>query len=323
MVFLRAFPFSLSILWRFVVALPGLIIALLAFGFLAGILLFISSLISPFIAMLFAIAFGVGASVVPVMVGLRVGLQSFHIKPRINYLGMMKPAIGYGLFEAVVILILLAGCAAIFMFATSFDPQSFLAMDLTDEDALMAELTAVSPVLTWGLLGFLGLATFALRSALLVPFAGASVGMDPSGRPHTPFYGFGSGFGSIFALVLLSQLGLTFAVPLAIIGFEMAGLAQSVMMDISVLPTIGEFADLAKLSPYFWAFIGVTLLLFLFFFSLQCAGAVLVYMGTRGLYGARQEAFDEVMREEEERDQPMENTDLRELLRSRMPDKKY
>ena len=96
MVFLRAFPFSLSILWRFVVALPGLIIALLAFGFLAGILLFISSLISPFIAMLFAIAFGVGASVVPVMVGdpvRAVRLADRLLERGINALPIIHPAV--------------------------------------------------------------------------------------------------------------------------------------------------------------------------------------------------------------------------------------
>lgn len=323
MIFLRAFPFSFSILWRFAIALPALIISLIAFAFLAVILFFVAGLISPFIAILIMVAFGVGASVVPVMVGLRVGLQAHHIKPRNTYLGMMKPAIGYGFFEAVAMLVLLAICAGLFLVLTGLSPRELLAMDLTDEEALMAQLLDISPLLTWAMIGVVAFAAFALRSALLVPFAGASVGADPSGRPHTPFYGFGSGFAAVFALVLLSQVGLTAAVPLAIYIVSVLGIAPAALLDLQMMATFDEFSDFGTIGTDAYVLIGIVLLLFLFFFSLQCAGAVLVYVRKRNEVGSRQQAFDEAMRKEEERARPMQDTDLRELVRSRMPDKKY
>lgn len=323
MIFLRAFPFSISILWRYVIALPALIIALAGFGFVAVILVFLAMLVSPLIGIVIAVAFGVGATVIPVMVGLRVGLQSYYVKPRVSYLGMMKPALGYGLFEAVVMVILFALSVGVFLVLTPLTPNDFLAMDVADEEALMAQLTAINPTLTWGLTGFLGFAGIALRSALLVPFAGASVGADPDGRPHTPFYGFGSGFLSVFALVLISQIGLALAVPLALWILMATGFAQNAAMQIAEVATYDEISDLTTLGLDAIILIGLALFILLFFFSLQCAGAVLVYMRKRRLAGARQEAFDEVMREEEERAAPMPDTDLLALVRSRMPDKKY
>lgn len=323
MIFLRAFPFSLSILWRFAIALPALIISLIAFAFFAVILFFVAGLISPFIAILIMVAFGVGASVVPVMVGLRVGLQAHHIKPRNTYLGMMKPAIGYGFFEAVAMLVLLALCAGLFVLLTGLSPRDLMAMNVADEDALMAQLLEISPPLTFGIIGFVALAGFALRSALLVPFAGASVGADPSGRPHTPFYGFGSGFGAVFALVLLSQLGIAAAIPLAIYIVTVLGIAPAALLDLQMIATFDELSDFASIGTDAYVLIGISVLLFLYFFSLQCAGAVLVYIRKRTEVGYRQQAFDDAMRKEEERARPMQDTDLRELVRSRMPEKKY
>ena len=323
MIFLRAFPFSLSILWRFAIALPALIISLIAFAFFAVILFFVAGLISPFIAILIMVAFGVGASVVPVMVGLRVGLQAHHIKPRNTYLGMMKPAIGYGFFEAVAMLVLLALCAGLFVLLTGLSPRDLMAMNVADEDALMAQLLEISPPLTFGIIGFVALAGFALRSALLVPFAGASVGADPSGRPHTPFYGFGSGFGAVFALVLLSQLGIAAAIPLAIYIVTVLGIAPAALLDLQMISTFDELSDFASIGTDAYVLIGISVLLFLYFFSLQCAGAVLVYIRKRTEVGYRQQAFDDAMRKEEERARPMQDTDLRELVRSRMPEKKY
>lgn len=323
MIFLRAFPFSLSILWRYLIALPALIIALAGFAFIAFILVALAMLVSPFIGILFAVAFAVGSSVIPVMVGLRVGLQSYFVKPRVSYLGMMKPALGYGLFEAVVMVILLAFSVGAFLLLTPLSLNDFLVMDVSDEEAMLDQLTAINPTLTWALVGFVGLAGFALRSALLVPFAGASVGADPDGRQHTPFYGFGSGFGAVFALVLISQIGLAFSLPLAFWGLSLAGVAQNAAMQLAEAATYDELSDLAGLGPDALILIGVTLLILLYFFSLQCAGAVLVYMRKRGIVGARRKAFDEVMQEEEARAAPMADTDLLALVRSRMPDKKY
>lgn len=94
-------------------------------------------------------------------------------------------------------------------------------------------------------------------------------------------------------------------------------------MQLAEAATYDELSDLAGLGPDALILIGVNLLILLYFFSLQCAGAVLVYMRKRGIVGARRKAFDEVMQEEEARAAPMADTDLLALVRSRMPDKKY
>ncbi|WP_333713982.1 hypothetical protein [Yoonia sp.] len=324
MIFFRAIPFSFSILWRYLIAFPVLVIMLVVFGLIAAILAFIASMLSTFVSVLIIVAFGVGATAIPVMVGLRVGLQAHYLKPKINYVQMLKPAIGYGLFEAVVILMILGVAGAVFLFFSSMTPLEMIALGEIDEDALLETLIATDPLLAWGLIAFVALATFAIRAALLVPLAGASIGVDPSGRPHTPFFGFGSGFLSVFALVLLSQLGLSFSVPIAIFGLGILGIAQDAVMQILLVADGFKGPDdLADLGREALILIGTVVFLSLFFFSLQCAGAVLVFLDKYKEVKNRQKAFDEVMREEEERAKPMQDTDLRELLRSRMPERKY
>ena len=324
MIFLRAFPFSFSIFWRYIIALPALIIALFMLGFLALVAAFLASMISPVFALIIAVAFGLGAGVIPVMVGLRVGLQANYVKPRNNYLGMMKPAIGYGFFEAVVILIIGAACAGIYLLATPLALTDLVAADTTELEALLAEFGTVGPTLEWGLIGAAGFLAFAVRAALLVPLAGAAVGSDPDGRPHTPFYGFGDGFVSVFALVLISQVGLIAAGPISISVLDALGIYDGAMMQIWMVASFTEdLSGLSLLRREAFILIGTIVLISLFFFSLQCAGAVLVYLRQRKLVGARQRAIDEILREDEEREAPMENTDLRELMRSRMPERKY
>jgi hypothetical protein len=324
-IFLRAIPFSFSILWRYIVALPALILALFAFAFLAFIVIVVAMLVSPLFGFLLAMAFGVGVSVVPVMVGLRVGLQAHHIRPRVSYFGMMKPAIGYSIFETAVMLVLFVASVAVFILLTPLDMADLAALEARDTDALVADLTAISPVLTWVLIGVVALVSFALRAALLVPFAGASVGKDPTDRAHTPFYGFGNGFVPVFLLVLLSYVGLSFAVPLVLVGLAMAGLAQNALAEIARIATFDELVDFATLGLDAIILIAVTLFVMLFFFSLQCAGAVLVYMRERDAIVARQKAFDKELRKEEEtlRTPVMEKDDMLALVRSRMPERKY
>ena len=170
----------------------------------------------------------------------------------------------------------------------------------------------------------------ALRAALLVPFAGASIGADPDGRPHTPFYGFGRKFVTIFLLVVISQIGVFFTVPLVSMASVPLGIADSAMEKLAQVPSYDEFADIATLGPEAAIFIGMCLFGFLFFFSLQCAGAVLVFVDQRRAVGERQRAFDQAMTEAEQEEQierlqqqPQSNADLRELVRSRMPQKQY
>ncbi|SFS15093.1 hypothetical protein [Yoonia litorea] len=327
MIFLRAFPFSFSILWRYAIALPALILSLVAFGVIAVVLVLVASVLSPFAGALIIVAFSVGASVVPLMVGLRVGLQAHHIKPRRSYLGLIAPAIGYGFFEAVVILILLALGAGLFVLVSPLDLAGLMMLGAESGDALFTELTAINAAVTWGVTAAVALIAMALRAALLVPLAGASIGADPTGRPHTPFYGFGSGFGAVFALVVVSQLGLIMVVPLVFSVMAIFGMGEAAMLQLASIATMDDWADLANLGTEAAIFVAASLFATLFFFSLQCAGAVLVFVRKMAVVGARQQAFDSAMQEREEELQtakvPQSDTDLLALVRSRMPEKKY
>lgn len=324
MIFLRAFPFSFSILWRYIIALPILILAMIAFGIIAVMLTLFFMLLSPFLGMLFIVAFGFGVSVVPLMVGMRVGLEGRRVKARSGYLVMVAPAIGYGFFEAMCILVLLMLAAGAYVLATPIGIDDLMALETLNTEALLIKFASVSPYLSLVLAVVFVIATFALRAGLLVPFAGASIGADPDGRKHTPFYGFGTGFRSVFALVLVSQIGLAMVFPLTLFLFEFTGYGADALARLAALEDVNSPAALLGLGPEVGMFLGVMFLLSLAFFSLQCAGAVLVFIGMREQVGARQKAWDEAMREEEEnREAPMPDTDLLELLRSRMPDKKY
>ncbi len=324
MIFFRAFPFSFSILWRYVIALPVLILAMILFGIVAVILTAIFMLLSPFLGTLFAVAFGFGVSVVPLMVGMRVGLQGRRVRARTGYMGIVMPALGYGFFEAMCILFLLIVTAGLALFATPITLTDLTSIQTIGFQGIAMQLLSIDPTIAWAIVGFFALATFALRACLLVPFAGASVGADPDGRKHTPFYGFGSGFASVFALVLVTQIGLTFVYPITIYLFETSGYSIDLAARLEAAGPIEEWRDLLLLGPEFGMFIAAGFLVSLFFFSLQCAGAVLVFLEKRAAFTAGQKAWDEAMLEqEEERPAPMEETDLLELVRSRMPDKKY
>ena len=53
MTFLRAFPFSFAILWRYLLVLPILIVALAVFGAVAVVFALVFGLFAPFLAILF------------------------------------------------------------------------------------------------------------------------------------------------------------------------------------------------------------------------------------------------------------------------------
>ncbi len=317
MLILRAIPFSFAILWRYLLVLPLLLAALFLFALVAVIFAILFGLFAPFLGVVFALAFGLAAGIIPVLVGLRVGLQGQQVRPRNSYLGLMKPAIGYGFLEGFCGSLLLALCFASFLLATPLTTNDLLAMRGAADLVILDSLFQASPALTITCFTIGGTIIIALRAALLVPLAGASVGVDPDGRPHTPFYGFGSGFASNFVLVLLSYIGPAVVFPL--LGFLLGalGLVDRLTAVVIALEDVTAFSDLMAVGFDGLIMLLVLLLVFLWFFSLQCAGAVLVFAGRaedmRKARGEWQEAIAEAQ------EKPMAQTDMRELMRSRMP----
>ena len=323
MLFLRSILFSFSILWRYVIVLPLLILALIMFGIAAIFPVFMIGLVAPFFAVLVAGACGAAAGVVPIMVGTRVGLQAKKVRPKNTYFGLILPSIGYGLFEAISVLIVVALGTGAYVLMTPLTGADFMAIDSSDTDAAFALLRETSPVLSWGLVIGGAAVIFALRACLLVPLAGASIGSDPSGRSHTPFYSFGAGFTSLFPLAALSQVGTYLAVPLAVVLAGPLGLADGLAATMAEIDEFDSYSDVTLLFGAEGAmFIGLCVLLFLFFFSLQCAGGVLVYMRHLEAVERANDAYSKSVDEYLDQNEPVQaDIDMMDLVRSRMQNK--
>jgi hypothetical protein len=320
--FLRAFPFSLSITWRYLLVLPVLIVVLAVFVLMSFLFAYAFGLFSPFIGVLFAFAFGVASGVVPVMAGMRVGLQSYQVRPRNGFLGLIVPAVGYGFLEGLCILVLMALGFGAFVLLTPLSPQALLTTASTDEAISVVGMLEANSGIAITLFVIIACLAICLRTALLVPLAGASVGADPDGRRHTPFYGFGDGFGSILALVLVSSIGLSIAMPLAVYLVGLFGVIDGLTATFAEIRSAEEpegIRAILRFGTDGLILIGVWMLISLFFFSLQCAGAVLAFMRH---VDAMKPAVQEVAPVEEEEKEPepqVDHTDLLALMRSRMP----
>ncbi|WP_342071594.1 hypothetical protein [Yoonia algicola] len=272
MTFLRAIPFSFNILWRLALVFPFMIIALIMVGILAGFLVLLTAAVSPLLAVVIMGFFGVGASVLPTMVGTRLGLRARGASVRSSAFGLALPAIGYGLFEALCALLIMALGVAAYLFATSLTLEDFTQLTQMDEDVVIQQLMSVSPAITLSIFWVGGVLILGLRAALLMPLAGASIAADPSGRPHTPFYGFASEFLSLLPLVFLSYLLWGLAVPLAVAICYLLGFGDAVIAAANQIEMTGGNEALGLLGVETGVFIGIVVLVYLWAFSLQCAG---------------------------------------------------
>ncbi len=330
-------------MWRYLLVLPILVIALILFALIAVAFALLVGFVAPFLMVLFIFAFAVASGVIPVMVGMRVGLQAREVRPRNSFKGLMLAAIGYGFFEALCVMIIVAACVSLFVLLTPLGLSELMALTDADDVVILGDLYTASPALTLACVIIGGGLVVALRTALLVPFAGASVGADADGRSHTPFYGLGDGFWTLFILVIISYVGTAMAVPIVILLITPFGIADRLLEASAGLEQqTQEAANLAQAAgtvlennlgyaDYYAVFgtdglivMGMSLVLFLWFFSLQCAGAVLVFM----------ERFQTVVVKKQERsaeraadladfetEKTPVQTDMMELVRSRMQKK--
>lgn len=317
MFILRAFPFSFSILWRYALVLPIMVLVFCVYAIIAVFFGFLFGVVSPALAALLALAVGLASSVIPAMVGTRIGLQALGVQPRNSYASLILPAIGYGLFEGFCVLSIMLLTLAAVTFATPFNFMELLSLNQAGADAAFARLLAENAPVTLAAFAVASFWVVAVRTALLVPFAGASVGIDPSGRVHTPFYGFGGGFWSILILVIISYIGSVVIIPIIAVltqiiglgGFFAEGLLQ---VEKAITEVEFDFLGAEALITY-----GLIILAMLWLFSLQCAGAVLVFHNRKRQYDIAREDYQKANEGPDE--PPMPKTDMRELLRSRMP----
>ncbi len=288
MLFLRALFFSLAILWRYILVFPFVVFGLV---FFMAIALFFSiglGMLSAPLGILVGVSFAIASTVMPTMVGTRLGLTAQGIKARNSYVALMLPALGYGIFEAFCVLGLFVLSIGVVIWITPWTFDAALALDLDTIEQTYARLMAehevvmISVTLAWAFL------VVALRAALMVPFAGASVNADPNNRAHTPFFGFGTAFFTIFLFVALSYIGSSLVVPATIylsleIGFGQSVLANAASLDISGVDDILAFGmDGVK-------FVALIVVLYIWMISLPCAGAALAFMQYKARADLRKE----------------------------------
>jgi hypothetical protein len=314
---LRSFLFSFAILWRFVLALPILALILVCYGLLALALGFVLGFVSPILAVLVGISVGLASSVIPVMVGTRVGLQAGGVRPRNSYASLILPSIGYGLFEGFCIMLILAISLGVITLATPMSFLELLRLSEMDGDVIFARLLAENAPVTLSVVAVASFWTVALRTAFLVPFAGASVGLDPSGQAHTPFFGFGSRFWSIMILVIISYVGTVLVVPVVGISAVYLGFGDTLTAAGDQIENAISRTDWGWLGAESFIVVGVWLVLVLWFFSLQCAGAALAFLRFKEAHDLERDA--DIKKHDELIEAPMIKTDMGALVRSRMP----
>lgn len=313
-----------------VLVFPFMILGIIMFGIIAAIFIFVTAFISPIAAVLIGVAFGVASSILPVIIGARLGLQAKQASCRNSYFGLLFPAIGYGMFEAFGLILIFAAAIGVYLVATPLSVQDLLQLTTLDETVLVEQLMSVSPAITLSLLWVGGVLMIGLRAALLMPLAGGSVGADPGGRAHTPFYGFGREFISLLILVAIAYVLSTLAIPLAVLVCAALGFGENLAIAAEQLENTPDIELLGALGMEAWIFLGITLLLYLLAFSLQSAGGVLAYVNEAELVSDRQNAFDMSMDTQLDKkpspqrvaERQVQSEDVMELIRSRMQQNK-
>jgi len=287
LIFLQAFPLSFSILWRFVLVFPVLVVGLLLYGFLGGLIGALVGMVLAGAGAIILIAVSASSGIIPILVGARMGFAARQVWPSAGYKKLILPALAYGSTEALAVGLLLipsSGLLALFAMPDLTDLSQPM-----DTDALRA-LTAGNSPLATGISG-LTIATFfaicAIRACLLVPIASASIGRDPDQSPCTPFRHFGATFWSQLALVATSYLALTliyfvvFLILLVTGGIEVITMA---LVDLAAM--IGGTQPWKPIWPLIGLLAGY-IVTALWAFSLQCAGGILGYLSLSGPFTSR------------------------------------
>jgi len=285
-----------------------------AFYSIAGTLIAVTMFISPFLSIFITLGMVSGASVIPIMMGTRIALGARDVEPLRPWYALLFPIALYGAFEAMVIVTLLVGATVAFMFATSLSLSELgnllFYMDQTPDGL---GLTDTHFMILQGLVIAVGVLICLLRAALLVPHAAASVARDPDGGYYTPFRGIGAGFFPLVALVVIGYAG-TVCVVMGMgmvaqhFGHEAA--YADILTRLSEVLTL-NFTNIASFGWIDGVIAACLVVLFIWSYSVQCAGAALLYL-------SRQDgcARDKAQKIEHARLDP---EDARALWKSRMP----
>jgi len=283
--FLRIFPLSFAILWRFLLVLPLWIVFYTILSVLAafGVLELLGSIPVLGIFALFALPLVLMAitytiSVHPYLIGIGIGLRSRGIKTDPSQGRLIKAAIIYGLIESILayILLVVLFAASILVLKTEVAWASALYVDQIPDP-----MTALSRQIAFGTLTVLSLlsniAVMCLRAALLPSFAGAAAGTDPDGRPHSLLDGFGTSFVLMMLTLLLITVISSLIIPFAGDAISYVGLTSILTSQLDQIVLYATSDQAFSFTLRHAMLIVLAILLSIWLFCLQCAGAVLSY----------------------------------------------
>ncbi len=278
MLVFQAFPFSLSILWRYIVVFPVMIVALLVYGLIGGLISGLIGLILPPASILIMFFVGASSGVIPILVGSRLGLQARHVKPSNGYGKFVFPAIIYGAVEAIGI-----GVATALAMMFAFGAVTLGVGDISsDPAAYFSNMEPARIAVFLAMMLLLFAAICALRAAFLVPIAAASIGRDPDGRPYTPFLNFGAFFWPLFFVVAISYIAMMVLLVVIFVGVIMLSDAGILTDDLEL---VERMVDGTAPFSVTWSMVMIALIYIVitgWAFCIQCAGGVLAFLRLSG-----------------------------------------
>lgn len=274
MLFAQAFPLSFSIFWRLAMVMPFMLIGLMIYALVGLLLGFLAGFLIPALSFIVTFLIMASSAVIPTLIGTRLGLQAKEIRPSIKIWGLVVPAMVYGVVEGISMTLVMGLMIALSLLVTS--PDISLLNEATD---LMGQYLDPSLALP----GFVALvAVFlsmcSIRASLLVPITSASIGRDPDGLTYTPFRHFRASFGPLFALTVLSYVGMVILHAILIVLILVSGYALTLQADMQELYNMAYGRAPIR---FIWSpvvLFAIYTLIGVWTYSLQCAGGVLGYL---------------------------------------------
>ncbi len=274
MLFAQAFPLSFSIFWRLAMVTPVMLIGLTIYALVGTLLGFLVGLLIPALSFIAIFLIMASSTVIPTLIGTRLGLQAKEIRPSIKIWGLVVPAMVYGAVEGVSMTLIMGLMIGLSLLVTS--PDISILNEATD---LMGQYLDPSLALPgFAALVAVFLSICSIRASLLVPITSASIGHDPDGLTYTPFRHFRASFGPLFALTVLSYVGMVILHGILIALILMSGYAMALQADMQALSNMvyGRAPIRFLWSPL--VLFAIYTLIGIWAYSLQCAGGVLGYL---------------------------------------------
>lgn len=318
---LRTLPLSISILWRFLLVLPLWAVFYIAISLipLVGSLSLLNTF--PVLALLglliltpLSIVVSSILSIHPYLIGIRLGLQTMGIETNKSSKRLLKGSIGFGIFEGLIGFLFSAALFAVFYALLKNgigSAEAIGAEKITDPIAILSRGAAFGTLTVFSVLS--SIAVMALRAAILPALANFTVGRSPRGSLHGLLDGFGEKFITMMLLMLMITGISALAIPIAGDAFQFIGLTNMLSNALNgiVVFALAEREISITLTQTAIAFGAIILSVWLF--CLQCAGAALSYENR-----AREIVLEKESKEAARRDIP---EDMAALRRSRMPNR--